>query len=138
MPDFSKLNVKAEDVKAPVPLPDGVYTLMVMDYEIKDYKNNKGEEGSVVEVQLQVRDRISGDGDLPDKLPKMRENFYLTDAALYRLKNFIEACGVSLEGRTLGEGLSDVKNQLVGAKVGKGKPNADGKQYAEIKEWCTA
>ena len=63
----------------------------------------------------------------------LRQTFFLTEDALYRLKDFLtESCGIEANGRTLGEMIPDVVNRQFLATV-KHRPSQDGTQvYAEI------
>jgi len=100
MPDFSQLLRKpAADIKRPPALPPGDYLGVIKSYELGDQNKNK-----TPYVRFQV-----GLMGWPDAVPEdertgidlskkqLRRDFYLTDDADWRLKEFLESCGIKFD-----------------------------------------
>ena len=138
------LSQNMDEVKEPMPLPPGTYTLTVVDME-------QGESAKkhtpFIQFNYTVAD-IGPDVDSDDLEEaggtesvigkKIRDQFYLTEGALFRLKNFLEACGHDVEGKTFAELLPETSGCSVNAYISQ-RPNDDGtKFYAEIKSYAVA
>lgn len=111
--DFSKLLSKpADDIEKPKPLPAGTYNGSVAKYEFAESKEKKT---PFVRFMLSVSsagpdiepESIEGI-DLSKK--QLRRDFYLTDDAMYRLKEFLESLGISSPGRAIGEMIPEALN----------------------------
>lgn len=63
----------------------------------------------------------------------IRQRFYVTPAAKFRLKGFVEACGYRGELRRFE--FNYILGMTVNVKVEKGKPRNDGKRYLEVTDW---
>lgn len=137
MPDFSSLlNINADDVKAPVPLPAGTYLLLVLGYEFVE-SGKKKTPG--VQINFAVREAIDVAGDLPDKLSekKARDTFWITEDSVFRLKEFIENCGIATSGRNLSELLPDLTNQtVVGQMVHRPNPEDPTRVFSELRGYA--
>jgi hypothetical protein len=120
------LDKQADDIKPPQPLPLGTYLFIVQKKEygvssqkktpyLRVYLKPMQAEADVDPVQLQELD-----------LEKMtlRDEFYLTEAAMYRLKEFVEKCGISTTGRQMLECVNSIDGCYVKAHV-KIRPNKD-------------
>ena len=59
---------------------------------------------------------------------KLRMDYYLTDEALYRLKDLFTSCGVDSDGRTLEECIQDMDHKNVLIDVTK-SPSQDGETF---------
>lgn len=118
--DFSKLlSTPMDTVEKPKPLPAGTYLGMISKYEFGESKEKKT---PYVRVFL----NLSGPG--PDIDPEevagiewskkqLRRDLYLTDDAIYRVKELLASVGVSVEGRTFGEAIPDILNAPVIVEV---------------------
>jgi len=117
MVDFSKLLSKsADDITKPKPVPVGTYSGVIKKYEYLESKN----ENKTPYVRFTVGLQAPGDDvdaselenvDLTKK--SFRKDFYLTEDAQYRVKEFAESCGIATSGRSLGEIIPDVVNAQV-------------------------
>ncbi len=131
------LNRKADDVEKPKPLPVGTYLCTIAGPpEMKEIGQNNTPAAifavKVVAPQGDVdMEALNAMGGAAGK--SLRQTFFLTEDALYRLKDFLtEACGIEANGRTLGEMIPDAVNRQFLATV-KHRPSPDGTQiYAEI------
>jgi len=107
MVDFSSvLNRKPVEVERPKPLPAGTYHVMVEKHEFLESKEKKT-------PYLHILFKILGPG--PDVDPaslvgvdyakrQLRQDFFLTEDALWRLREFFEkAIGIDIGQRTFGE-----------------------------------
>lgn len=144
--DFAHLlNVKADDIKELPVLPQGQYLARIGQYEYKDAKTKNGDK-PVLEFPLQLTSRVSGEGDLPPKLPEMKHTFWLTkedgtqdEYTLNPLKVFLEAAGVSTDGRSILEAVAEVAgNMLTVNIVHNPNKNNPARPYANIKGFAAA
>jgi hypothetical protein len=115
----SLLSVKADDVKAPSPLPEGTYHGNIDRYEFGESQNKK-----TPYIRYTVKLHSSGEDVAQEDLEgielssrKLTQDFYLTTDALYRLKDFIASLGIQTEGRTLEELIPETVNMSVVAYV---------------------
>jgi len=107
-PDFNELlNQSADDVKAPQPMPAGEYTFSVTRYEF-----DKSSQKQTPFVRYYLKPMAAGD-DVDEELlaqvddwqqKELRATFYLSEKAMFMLKNFLEnACQIETAGRTFKE-----------------------------------
>lgn len=140
--DFRKLlDKKAEDVVRPAPLPGGSWKLLVLGYEFAEsaqkqtpgvaFKFRPIEAGADVDPN-ELLDQKGNPIDLAKK--ELRDSFWLTERAEFRLVDFYKACGLNTEGRILYDLLDEAKGCYVWADVGV-KPNQDPEKpgYNEVK-----
>lgn len=114
--DFKTLLQKpADEIKRPPVLPAGTYHGVVKSYEFKESKEKKT---PYCEVTVGVQG--PGDGIDPESVAgvdfskkQMRTNFFLTEDAVYRLKEFLESCGHTTVGKTLGEVIPEMVNSAI-------------------------
>lgn len=126
-PDFrSLLSRPMDDIKKPLPLPAGTYIGRQIKYEFAESKEKKT---PYVRFTFQLQsfgddiDESQREGiDLSKRTG--RRDFYLTEDAMFRLKDYIESCGVNTELRSLGECLPETANAEVLIE-GNQKPNAE-------------
>ena len=107
-PDFNALlDTNADDVKAPQPLPAGDYTFRVDRYEFGE----SSQKGTPF-VRYMLKPTAAGDDVDEEMLAEvgewqqkdMRATFYLSERAMFMLRNFLEnACEIEVEGRTFKE-----------------------------------
>lgn len=105
--DFAKLLSKPlDDVKKPPAWPAGTYLGTIVKYEFGDSNKN-----ATPYARFTVKVTSAGPGLEASELEgidltkgrEFRKDFYLTEDADWRLKEFIESVGVSTAGRTFAE-----------------------------------
>lgn len=125
MPNFSHLlNKPADDVKAPVQLPDGTYYGTIQNHEFGESSQKK-----TPYVQYNILVTHADEGTDTEGVEvsgkKMNTKFYLSDEAQFMLVNFIKSFGIETSGRSLGELIPQVQGQSVMLDVVK-QPNQAG------------
>lgn len=120
-PDFTQLlKTNLDTVKRPPTLAAGTYHGRITKYEFGESKEKKT---PYVQFHIQLlsagadiasEDMRDADG-VPIDLSKrqMRRDFFLTAEAMYRLKEFIESCGISTSGRSLDTTIPELLNAPV-------------------------
>jgi hypothetical protein len=121
-PNFgSLLDTNADEIERPKPMPEGSYLWRVTGLPRFDKSSKKqtefaeftltciaaGEDVDAVELEAL--------GGIKDKT--QRATFYITEKSLYRLKEFLQHCGIEVEGRSLREAIEDAPNCEVGAYI---------------------
>lgn len=105
--DFSSLLSKpADDIKRPPALPAGSYFGIIDKHELGESREKKTPFVSyTVKLTGEFGEDVSADdvSDIEINKRVMRKDFYLTEDALWRLKEFLESCGIPSAGRSLGE-----------------------------------
>lgn len=137
-PNFSSiLDKPASEVERPKPIPQGTYFTVVQGQPRFDKSSKKQTEFS--EYQLKITgvgedvdeaelEAWSTKGDGSKRLitdQTIKATFYHTEDALWRLKEFLEHCGIELEGKSLREAIEETPGSSVGAFV-KHEPSQDG------------
>lgn len=131
-PEFSSiLDTPSDQIEKPKPLPVGTYTAIVKGLPRFDKSSKKQTE--FVEFTLQLTsaaedvdaDALDEAGGLQDRT--IRTTYYLTENALWRLKEFIEHCGAGNASDTLRERIEETPNCEVGVVI-KHQPSEDGTQ----------
>lgn len=119
--DFSTLLSKpADEVKRPPALPAGSYFGVIEKHAFDESREKKTPYVSyTVKLTGEYGDDVDAEGVEGIDIAKrtMRKDFYLTEDALWRLKEFIESCGVPSVGRSLGEIIPEVVNCRVLCEV---------------------
>ncbi len=119
--DFAKLLSKPlDDVKKPPPWPAGTYLGHISKHEFGDDNTNK-----TPYARLYIKVTSAGPGLEPSELEgidlqkgrEFRKDYYLTDEADWRLKEFLESCGVSTTGRTFAETVPELLNAQVQIEI---------------------
>lgn len=137
-PNFqSILNKPATAVERPKPLPVGTYLGMIMG--LPEFNKVGQKETDVADFQIRIL-QPQPDVDLVafaeakgnrDEL-KQRARFFITDDALFRLKEFLEHLGIDPAGKSLSEMINEAPGKQVMVSL-KHRPSQDGTQiYAEI------
>jgi len=123
-PNFSDLlNEPASDVERPKPLPPGTYRCMVVGQPTTGESSQKKTPFiqftlKPLEAQSDVDpDDLDAMGGLGEKMI-YSDRFYLTKDAKYRLKEFLEDCGIDSEDVTLEEMVMNAPNQEVLIRLG--------------------
>jgi|EndMetStandDraft_8_1072994.scaffolds.fasta_scaffold146964_2 hypothetical protein len=120
-PDFSQLlKTNLDTVKKPPTLPAGTFHGRISKYEFGESAEKKT---PYLRLHLQLlspgadiasedmRDSEGVSIDLAKR--QMRKDYYLTEDAMYRLKEFIESCGISTAGRSLDVTIPELLNAPV-------------------------
>jgi hypothetical protein len=130
MVDFSKLLSKPlDEISKPKPLPVGTYTGLISAYEYKESNSEK----KTPYVRFTIKITGATDDIEPSDLDgveltkkQLRKDFYLTEDAQYRMKEFLESAGISTSGRSLGETIPDAVNLAVLVGVTQRSGGGDG------------
>lgn len=113
-PNFSHLlNKPADAIKKKKPLPAGTYHGIIMGHRFDESREKK-----TPFVEFEIRLQAAGDDISQDDLAAAlegrqlqqetrRQSFYLTDDAMWRLKEFMESCNIASSGRNLNEMLPE-------------------------------
>lgn len=114
--DFSALlSTPMDDIKRPPPLPAGNYLGRITKYEFLESSEKKTPHVRyTVSVESAKEDIDPADLEGIDFTKKqLRADFYLTEAALWRLTEFLEGLGIEKTGRKL----SDAIPEAIGMEV---------------------
>jgi hypothetical protein len=115
-PDFRSLLQKpADEIKRPPVLPAGTYHGIVSKYEFLESKEKK-----TPFVRFSLGLRSAGEDVDAEEIKEvdlstrqLRRDYFITEDALYRLKEFLESLGIAMSGRPLAECIPDALNQSV-------------------------
>jgi len=109
----SILDKPSSEVERPKPLPQGTYVCVVKGLPRKDKSTKKGTDYLEFTLQpLAIYENEAGETDVDtEALEEMggfekrtiRATYYLTEDALYRLKQFLIDCGIDPEGKTIAQ-----------------------------------
>ena len=118
-PNFGALLDKApSDVERPKPMPEGSYLWVIQG--MPEYGKSSKKQTEFVAFTLRAlqagpdvdSEELETMGGIADK--SIKAIFYITEGSLYRLKEFLEHCGIA-EGDSLREMIEDAQNcQIVG------------------------
>lgn len=114
--DFKALLSKGADtVERPPLLPDGTYYGNIKSHQFGESREKKT---PFVEFTFQVtgpgEDIADQDFSKIDFSKKtMRQQYYLTDDAMYRLRELMEGLGMNIAGRSFGELIPEMQNMGV-------------------------
>ena len=115
-PNFRQLLSQPTDqVERPKPLPTGHYRGEITNYEFGVSKNKQTPFVRFIIVPEEAdadvdRDRLSGI-DLSKK--EMRKDFYITNTALYRLSDALDAILGQQQGRNFDERIPETRNAKI-------------------------
>jgi hypothetical protein len=125
--DFTALlNQNFDDIKAPLPLPEGTYYGVVENYKFEETREKKtpyvrfnvkltGAHESIDETLLEGVDLSKR---------SFRKDFFLTADATIRFKRFVVSLGIDGAGRSLGELMPEIVGQTVQVTI-KQRPGRD-------------
>lgn len=127
----SILDKPASEIERPKPLPQGSYTAVVAGMPRFDKSTKK--QTDFVEFTLNLlaagedvdAEELVAAGGVEGKSRKA--TFYLTEQSGYRLKEFLEHCGVLEEGGTMRKAIDSTPNCQVGITI-RHEPSQDGTQ----------
>lgn len=127
------LSKPADEVKRPQAKPAGTYFGTISDYKFDESKKQKTPyvrftvknitPGEDVDQSALAGTPETGPIDLTKWSPN--RDFYLTDDALYRLKDLLESCGIDTKGRSFAELIPELKGKPVQLSVTQ-RPSEDG------------
>lgn len=130
-PNFaSLLSTPGSEIERPPPMPVGSYICTVQGLPRFDKSSKK--QTDFVEFTLkfmEAREDVDEDelkkiGGLGDKT--IKAVYYITETALWRLKDFLAACGLEADGdKTLEELIDETPNSTVGIFI-RHEPGDDG------------
>lgn len=120
MVDFKALlNKRVDAVEKPKPLPVGLYICGITKYEAGESQQKK-----TPFIRYIFRVMASGPdvdvGSLPADWQgrELRGEFYLTEGAMWRFREFIEnGLGIEVGARTFDEVLPETNNKMVGVQL---------------------
>lgn len=129
-PNFgSLLDTSTDDVERPKAMPEGSYLWTVKGMPRFDKSSKKQTEyAEFTLVCTAAGDDVDHEAldaylTMKDGTKKglsesiQRATYYLTEGSLFRLKDFLQHCGIELEGRSLRECIDDTPNCQVGAYI---------------------
>jgi hypothetical protein len=109
------LSKPTDSIEKPKPLPAGTYNGVISKYEFGESKEKK-----TPYVRYHLTAHSAGEDVDPDSIEgidlskkSLRRDFYLTEDAMYRVKDFLDSVGVSTSGRSLGEVIPEAINAAV-------------------------
>ncbi len=143
MPNFSEiLDRPASETERPKPLPAGTYTCVVAGLpEQGESAKKKTPYLRFLLRPLEAHEDVDGEaleamGGLGNRT--IRADYYLTEDSLFRLKDFIEHCGVEIpDGVKYGALIDQLPNCQVLAVV-RHRATDDGSVYAELAKTAPA
>lgn len=136
-PNFAELlDTNADAIERPKPLPVGGYSTIVTGAPVYDKSSKKGTPyvqftlKPVAALDDVDENDLNEAGGLENKT--IRATYYLTEDAAFRLKDFLEHCGIDMAGKTLRGGIEEAMNCTVGAVI-RHRPSEDGTTiFAEL------
>lgn len=133
----SILDTPATEVERPKPLPAGTYEGIVQGlFEQGESSKKKTPYVRFTYKVTSALDDVDSDeleemGGLADKT--IKDTYYTTPEALFRLTDTLEAMGIDLTGKSIRHALDESPNASVKIVVGH-RPSEDGQQiFAEVK-----
>lgn len=133
----SILDTPATEVERPKPLPAGTYSTVLRG--LPEYGESSQKKTPFVRFTHAIQaagddvdtDELAEIGGTADKT--IRNTFYTTPDALFRLTDFLEHCGIDAEGKTVRQMIDETPNAAVDITVGH-RASEDGQQiFAEVK-----
>lgn len=125
MANFAQLLRKpADEVKRPEALPDGTYFGTIQGHEFGESKQKKTPYIQFNIILTHAGDGVDTEGLEPNGR-KFRDTYYLTEDAMWRLKDFLEGLGVNTEGRSFDELIPQTQGRSVMLDIARA-PNQAG------------
>ena len=144
MVDFNSiLNKKVNEVEAPAQLPVGSYLMTPVSYQ---FGTSQKQQTPFIKFELGV---ISAGEDVdPEALSKVKNlqekkvntTFYITEDSLFRIKDFLEKCGVDVSGeQTLNELIPTViGTQVYGILKAEQANDGSGREFIRLNTFIKA
>jgi len=133
------LNKPSGEAPKPQALPSGTY-LTVVDGPFKSNKVGK-DQTDTVDFSLKVLQVMEANAEeaaaIPDGIPgkTIFARFFITDAALYRLDEFLEHLGIE-KGLPYKQALAECPGKTVVVNLGQ-RPSSDGtRMFNEVKSYA--
>lgn len=114
------LSKPVDSVKRPTALPAGTYYARIQGHKFDESRQQKTpfvkfefsdlQPGPDIDA-AQLKDGEGNAIDLSKK--KLSRDYYLTDDAMYRLREALESLGIKVEGRSFGECIPETKGMPV-------------------------
>lgn len=128
----SILDRAPSEIEKPKPLPQGSYTTLLVGQPRIDKSTKKQTEyREFTHKILSAGDDVDEDdlkaylngpeGSVPKKLTDitMKSTYYITESAVWRLKEFLEHCGIDMDAvESLNEALDETPGKQVGIFIG--------------------
>lgn len=138
----SILDTPTEQVERPRPIPAGTYDAVVRGL----YEQGESSQKKTPFVRFTYAIQAAGDdvdsteleemGGIADKT--IRDTYYTTPDALFRLTDALTNMGIEMEGKTIRQALGDTPNASIRIVVGH-RASEDGQQvFAEVKRTMKA
>jgi len=139
--DFASiLDMPATDVERPKPLPEGTYFGIIQGmYETGESSKKKTPFVRFTYAVQSVGEDVSEDdikafGDEGVIGKTVKDTYYTTPDALFRLIDMLENADIDLEGKSIRAGLDETPNCSIGFYIGH-RASEDGESvFAEIKK----
>lgn len=142
-PNFeSILDMPAADVERPKPLPAGTYDVIVKGL----FETGESAQKKTPFVRFTYAITAAGEDVDEDELAEIggiadktiKDTYYTTPEALFRLTDTLEAMGIDLGDKTVRQALDDTPNASLRIVVGH-RASQDGEQiFAEVKKTLKA
>lgn len=136
----SILDTPATEVERPTPMPAGTYDAIVQGLFDQGESSKKKTPfvrftykftSAFDDVDTDELATVLGDAPLTDKT--IKDTYYTTPDALFRLTDTLEAMGIDLADKTVRHALDETPNASVRIVIGH-RPSEDGTQiFAEVK-----
>ncbi len=138
----SVLDMPAQDIERPKPIPVGSYVCVVQGQPKFDKSTKKQTE--YVEFTLKLleamddvdEDALKEAGGIKDKT--MRNTYYLTEGAIWRLKDFLGHCGIDTDtDASLRQLIDEAPGKQVVANIAHQASNDGSSVFAQVKNTST-
>lgn len=138
----SILDTPATEVERPKPLPAGTYDAIVKG--LPEYGESSQKKTPFCRFTLAMQaagedvdaEELESIGGLEGK--SLKSTYYTTPDALFRLTDFLEHCGIDLDGKTIRQAIDETPNCSVKAVITH-RASEDGQQiFAEVKRTMKA
>lgn len=134
------LNKQASEIEAPKLKPVGLYRARVEKHDPKEVEVKNGPKAGTKMHLVDVLFKLVEPLDVPDGVEGIdiaqgvvKKTFFLDDGGDFYFREFMEKhCGIASSGVTLGEMLSELNGKECAVVVEHTKPDATGRQYAQV------
>lgn len=137
MADLSALlDANPENFEAPPKLPEGEYEFIVMDHTFGESSQKKTKKVDFSLAVKQPLDSVDTDELENVKLEKakVKATFYLTEDALFMLREFLEKAGCM--GESFRESIDAAKGQTIVGTVKHRQAQGSDRTYIEVGDWA--
>lgn len=122
-----------ETFTRPAPLPKGHYKGTIKGHEIGESKQKKTAYVRFLFTPTEAQDDVENSGTVNMSDRELRQDFFVTPKALYRLSQFLDNVLGKQEGKSFDERLPDTNNVevIIGVEVVDAN-NESGDQYNNV------